>query len=63
MKITPLRTMLLEGEHVEQGKPVAVSKTAADLAIRHGWAVATTDAKAPSAKAKAVADDTPPDAG
>ena len=43
--ILPLRDMQLDGQHVEAGKPVAVSKDAAQLALRMGWAE-EVDAKA-----------------
>lgn len=50
MKIIPLRTMRLGGEHVEQGKPVEVDKAEADRAIRHGWAVAAPGKAKPADK-------------
>lgn len=39
MKIIPKRTMFLDGKRVVAGKTEEVSKSAGDLAIRHGWAV------------------------
>lgn len=49
--ILPLRDMQLDGQHVEAGKPVAVSKDAAQLALRMGWAE-EVDAKPATKPAK-----------
>lgn len=50
-RIIPRRTMRLEDERVEAGKPVEVSDAAAELALRHGWA----DAAPVKASRKAAA--------
>lgn len=50
MKITPMRNMLLDGKHLQEGKTVNVSDAAARLAIMRGWAVE------PKARAKADAE-------
>jgi hypothetical protein len=39
MKITPLRTMWLDGKRVEKAKTTEVSTKEGELAIRHGWAI------------------------
>lgn len=55
MKIVPARTMRLGGRRVESGKPVEVPDEDAQLALRHGWAVAAA-AKRSGATAKPAAE-------
>jgi|GEM_PF-4456932 len=60
MKIIPLRTMRLDGQRVEQGKPDDVSDAAGDLAIRHGWATKVDKPAAKSAAKPAAKPDAEP---
>ena len=53
MRITPSRSMRLAGRHLPEGVPADVPEAEAQLALRHGWAVAVPDGKAPRRKAEA----------
>lgn len=53
VRILPTRTHLLAGQRVEAGAPVDVPADAAELALRHGWAVpAPQPAEAPRKHAR-----------
>ena len=55
VRILPTRTHRLAGQRVQVGVPATVPADAADLAIRHGWAVLAAEDKAkPKSKAKTV---------
>ena len=54
MKIIPNRTMSLEGQRVEHGKPTEVSESAGQFALRMGWAKPADEAVAEAEMPKAI---------